>query len=65
MPDDFPRDRPHLFLGANGETEPYRRPAQVINAPALPQRDRVAHAACRSAVQSGTRDEWSDLRHFM
>ena len=45
MPDDFPRDRPHLFLGANGETEPYRRPAQVINAPILPQRDRVAHAA--------------------
>ena len=45
MPDDFPRDRPHLFLGANGETEPYRRPAQVINAPVLPQRDRVAHAA--------------------
>ena len=45
MPDDFPRDRPHLFLGANGETEPYRRPAQVINAPALPQRDRIAHAA--------------------
>jgi hypothetical protein len=45
MPDDFPRDRPHLFLGANGQTEPYRRPAQVINAPALPQRDRLAHAA--------------------
>ncbi|RWO93810.1 MAG: S8 family peptidase [Mesorhizobium sp.] len=45
MPDDFPRDRPHLFLRANGETEPYRRPNQVINAPALPERDRAAHAA--------------------
>lgn len=45
MPDDFPRDRPHLFLRANGETEPYRRPNQVINAPALPDRDRAAHAA--------------------
>ncbi len=45
MPDDFPRDRPHLFLGANGEIEPYRRPNQVINAPPLPVRDRAAHAA--------------------
>ncbi|RWL18062.1 S8 family peptidase [Mesorhizobium sp.] len=45
MPDDFPRDRPHLFLRANGETEPYRRPNQVINAPELPVRDRAAHAA--------------------
>lgn len=45
MPDDFPRDQPHLFLGTNGETEPYRRPNQVINAPALPDRDRAAHAA--------------------
>ncbi|ACB96248.1 S8 family peptidase [Beijerinckia indica] len=45
MPDDFPRDRPHLFLGANGKREPYRRPSQAINSPDLPNRDRAAHAA--------------------
>lgn len=26
---------------------------------------KIAWDGCRSAVQSGTRDEWSDLRHFM
>jgi hypothetical protein len=25
----------------------------------------LAAASCRLALQSGTRDEWSDLRHFM
>ena len=30
MPNDFPRDRPHLLLRGNGETEPYRRPNQVM-----------------------------------
>jgi len=45
MPDDFPRDRPHLFLRGTGETETYRRPNQRIDAPPLPTRDREAHAA--------------------
>ena len=45
MPDDFQRDRPHLFLRAHGETEPYRRPAQIIAPPLLPTRDRAQHAA--------------------
>ena len=45
MPDDFPRDRPHLFLRGNGKTEPYRRPNQVMFSPPLPARDRAAHAA--------------------
>jgi hypothetical protein len=44
MPDDFPRDRQHLFLRNNGVTEPYRRPAQVITPPGLPQRRRAEHA---------------------
>ena len=45
MPDDFPRDQPHLFLPGKGETEAYRRPAQMIAPPPLPIRDRAAHAA--------------------
>ena len=45
MPDDFPRDRPHLFLPGNGETEAYRRPTQMIGPPPLPARDRATHAA--------------------
>ena len=65
MPDHFfPRDRPHLFLGANGETEPYRRPAQVINTPALPHRDRAAHAAALEraigAALTGARQQLAD-----
>ena len=44
MADDFPRDRPHIFLGGNGETEPYRRPTQAIGGSVPPQRDRLAHA---------------------
>lgn len=44
MPDDFPRDRPHLLLRNNGEREPYRRPNQIITPPALPARERAAHA---------------------
>ena len=44
MPDDFPRDRPHLLLRNNGVREPYRRPSQVITPPGLPDRDRAAHA---------------------
>lgn len=45
MPDDFPREHPHLYLRGNGETEPYRRPAQMMEPPPLPTRDRAAHAA--------------------
>jgi hypothetical protein len=45
MADDFPRNRPHFFLRGNGEIEPYRRPNQMIVPPALPARDRAAHAA--------------------
>ena len=44
MADDFPRDRPHLLLRNNGVRELYRRPNQVINPPALPARERAAHA---------------------
>ena len=44
MADDFPRDRPHLYLPGNGETESYRRPNQMITPPPLPQRDRAGHA---------------------
>jgi hypothetical protein len=45
MADDFPRNRPHLFLRGNGETEAYRRPSQGMNPPVLPLRDRLGHAA--------------------
>jgi hypothetical protein len=45
MPDDFPRDRPHLFLPENGRAEPYRRPKQIMPARPFPIRDRAAHAA--------------------
>jgi hypothetical protein len=45
MADDFPRNRPHLLLVGNGDTEAYRRPNQKIDAPALPARNRAAHAA--------------------
>lgn len=45
MADDFPRDRPHIHLRNNGIREAYRRPNQRIDAPALPARDRAAHAA--------------------
>ena len=44
MPDDFPRDRPHLLLRNNGVREPYRRPNQIITPPGLPARQRAAHA---------------------
>lgn len=44
MADDYPRDRPHLLLRNNGVREPYRRPNQVITPPALPNRERAAHA---------------------
>src|ERR1035437_1538842 len=44
MADDFPRDRPHLFLRRNGQTEAYRRPNQAITPPVLPLRDRTGHA---------------------
>jgi hypothetical protein len=45
MPDYFPRDRPHLALRNNGQTEHYRRPKQVVAPPPAPLRDRAAHAA--------------------
>lgn len=45
MSDDFPRDRPHIFLQGNGAVEAYRRPNQKIDSPDLPIRDRLAHAA--------------------
>jgi hypothetical protein len=44
MADDFPRDRPHLLLRGNGETEAYRRPTQAITRAPLPERDRRGHA---------------------
>lgn len=46
---DSPRNRPHLFIDGGGQTEKYRRPAQVIRPPPLPVRDRAAHAAALSA----------------
>lgn len=45
MADDFPRDRPHIHLRDNGVREPYRRPKQKIEPPAVPERDRAGHAA--------------------
>jgi len=45
MADEFPRDRPHILLRNNGVPEAYRRPNQLITPPALPARDRAAHAA--------------------
>lgn len=48
--DEFPRDRPHFFIAGGGAVEPYRRPNQAINAPALPERDRVAHATALEAA---------------
>src|SRR5690349_9551689 len=50
MADEFPRDRPHLFIAGGGAVEPYRRPNQAMNAPALPARDRAAHAAALDAA---------------
>lgn len=44
MPDDFPRDRPHLLLRRNGVRELYRRPSQIITPQGLPERSRAAHA---------------------
>jgi hypothetical protein len=44
MTDDFPPDRPHLLLRDNGVREPYRPPNPIINPPALPERERAAHA---------------------
>ena len=46
---DSPRDRPHLYIDGGGQTEQYRRPAQAIQAPPLPVRDRAAHADLLSA----------------
>ena len=46
---DSPRDRPHLYISGGGQTEQYRRPAQAIRTPALPRRDRAAHADALSA----------------
>jgi hypothetical protein len=45
MADEFPRDRPHLFINGGGAVEPYRRPNQAMNTSALPPRDRAGHAA--------------------
>jgi hypothetical protein len=45
MVDDFPRDRPHLFLHANGETERYQRPNIKVDQRPLPVRNRAEHAA--------------------
>ena len=45
---DFPRDRPHIFIEGGGLTEPYRRPAQAMRTPPLPGRDRAAHAEALS-----------------
>ncbi|HEX2654361.1 MAG TPA: S8 family peptidase, partial [Xanthobacteraceae bacterium] len=50
MPDDFPRDRTHLFLPGNGEAEPYRRPNQAIQPQPLPTRDRAEHAVALQAA---------------
>lgn len=46
---DSPRDRPHLYIDGGGQTERYRRPAQAMQAPPLPVRDRAAHADALSA----------------
>lgn len=39
-----PRNRPHFLLKDNGTVEPYRRPNRKIDPPALPLRNRQAHA---------------------
>ncbi len=39
-----PRNRPHFLLKDNGTVEPYRRPNRKIAPPALPLRNRQAHA---------------------
>ena len=39
-----PRNRPHFLLKDNGAVEPYRRPNRKIDPPALPLRNRQAHA---------------------
>ncbi len=45
MEDDYPRDRPHLFLVNNGANEPYQRPGLRIEPRPPRARDRFAHAA--------------------
>ncbi|WP_194744949.1 S8 family peptidase [Thermaurantiacus tibetensis] len=50
MADEFPRDRPHLFIHGRGAVEPYRRPNRKMDAPALPARDRALHAAALEAA---------------
>ena len=44
MPDDFPRDRPHLLLRRNGVRELYRRPSQIITPQGSARTYRAAHA---------------------
>lgn len=44
MADDFPRDRPHLFLPASGQAEKYQRPRLDMRGRPLPTRDRASHA---------------------
>lgn len=44
MADDYPRDKPHILLNDWHQSEPYRRPRQVMESPPLPVRDRQAHA---------------------
>src|SRR5689334_13448935 len=45
MPDNLPRDRPHIHLSGGGHTERYTRRKQKFEAPPLPERDRQTHAA--------------------
>lgn len=62
MADDFPRDRPHLLLRNNGVREAYRRPNQIITPPALPDRERAAHA---QALAQGVGQALDAARHQM
>lgn len=48
-----PRDRPHFLLRDNGAAEPYRRPNRKIDPPALPQRNRQAHAQALALAVGG------------
>ncbi|AAM55046.1 UNVERIFIED_ORG: hypothetical protein GGE64_005547 [Rhizobium etli] len=48
-----PRNRPHFLLKDNGAVEPYRRPNRKIDPPALPLRNRQAHAQALALAVGG------------
>ena len=54
MPDYSPRDRSHFFFSAQGVTERYRRPNQIMTPQPLPSRDRAAHAEALGVAMANT-----------